>query len=204
MKIVTQLRHLNDKRSPTVFYSSGVSTIFGLEGQVVSPLPYTVVVNLPAKPLAAAPDRFIWKEQTGAMPPALGWPHTSRLVWAHIKCFSHPPRPLKVNNPQRMRHLLRSHPIPHMWQVSVYTKPGKVCKEKGERHRGMMMMWMAQGIWMDTLYWMSIVYSPYSLSAVDGGQFIKPRDFLFGVDCCWNEFHPYYCIKVVIVLFTGK
>lgn len=81
-----------------------------------------VVYSLPStQPLSFPLIDLYEKSKVGAMPPALWWPHTSRLVWAHIKCFSHPPRPLKVNNPQRMRHLLRRHPIPHTWQVSVYT-----------------------------------------------------------------------------------
>lgn len=87
---------------------------------------------------ALQPPRFISAEQPGAVPPALRWPHTSRLVWAHIKCFSHhPPRPLKVNNP------LRSGPIPHTWQVSVCTEPGR-CARRVRRRRsdGVRGLWL--------------------------------------------------------------
>ncbi len=91
-----------------------------------------------SKPVSRASLRFISDEQPGAVPPPLRWPHTSRLVWAHIKCFSHPTRPLKVNNPQRMRHLLQSDAILHTWQVSVCAKARR--RERRKRRQGGMMM----------------------------------------------------------------
>lgn len=117
------LNDIKDKQPTPVEYqlSNRAHCCFSLHCSKASPGSYS--------------HRFISGEEPRVVPPSLQWPHTSSLVWAHIKCFSHPSRPLKVNNSTRMRHLLRSYPILHSWQVSVCTK---VCKE---REGGRMEWW---------------------------------------------------------------